>query len=234
MFVVFDIGGTKTRIALSKNGETFAEPFVLHTEKKFSTQLGNMLDAVDQLGERRKITALAGGIAGPLDPPKTKLLNSSNLPKEWLAVPIKQELETAFGVPVYLENDTALVGLGEAVRGAGKGGGYELIAYITISTGVGGVRIVDGKIDKRRVGFEPGRHIINYTDPKDGTAEAYLSGRALEERSGTRAYEIKSKEVWETEARILAVFLNNVTVFWSPDVIILGGSMITGDPAIPI
>jgi len=195
MFVVFDIGGTKTRIALSKNGETFAEPFVFHTEKKFSTQLGNMLDAVDQLGERRKITALAGGIAGPLDPPKTKLLNSSNLPKEWLAVPIKQELETAFGVPVYLENDTALVGLGEAVRGAGKGGGYELIAYITISTGVGGVRIVDGKIDKRRVGFEPGRHIINYTDPKDGTAEAYLSGRALEARSGMRAYEIKSKEV---------------------------------------
>lgn len=33
---------------------------------------------------------------------------------------------------------------------------------------------------------------------------------------------------------MLAFGLHNVCVFWSPDVIVLGGSMITGDPAIPI
>ena len=65
-------------------------------------------------------------------------------------------------------------------------------------------------------------------------AQSYISGRALEERSGKKPKEIKSEEVWEAEAKLLAVVLYNVTVFWSPNTIVLGGSMITGSPCIPL
>jgi glucokinase len=50
-------------------------------------------------------------------------------------------------------------GLGEAVFGAGKG--REIVVYMTISTGVGGARIVGGKIDASAMGFEPGHQIID-------------------------------------------------------------------------
>ena len=232
MFALFDIGGTKTRVTVSRDGETLMEPFVFHTEQKFSAELATILDAIDQLGPRQELKAAAGGIAGPLDSGKTKLLTISNLPAGWANVPIKEELQNALGVQVYLENDTALVGLGEAHNGAGRGA--KILAYITVSTGLGGVRIVDGMIDKHHVGFEPGHQIINYTDALGGEAESYISGWALEKRSGKKPYEIQSDMVWDAEAKILAVMLHNTIVLWSPDTIVLGGSMIVGTPAISI
>lgn len=45
--------------------------------------------------------------------------------------------------------------LAEMGRAAGKG--PAIIAYITISTGVNGVRIVDGEIDRATYGFESSR-----------------------------------------------------------------------------
>ncbi|OHA65822.1 MAG: hypothetical protein A3D64_01030 [Candidatus Wildermuthbacteria bacterium RIFCSPHIGHO2_02_FULL_49_9] len=39
----------------------------------------------------------------------------------WVGKPLKRELEYVFRAPVRVENDTALVGLREAVRGAGQG-----------------------------------------------------------------------------------------------------------------
>lgn len=232
MFALFDIGGTKTRVSVSRDGETFAEPFVFHTEQKFSSQLATMLDAVDQLCVRQELKAAAGGIAGPLGEKKTKLLTISNLPAGWANIPIQKELRNAFGVPVYLENDTAMAGLGEVHNGAGRGS--SICAYITVSTGLGGVRIVDGMIDKHHIGFEPGHQIINYTDTGGGEAESYISGGALEKRSGKKPYEIESEALWDAEAKILAVMLHNTIVFWSPDTIVLGGSMIVGTPSISI
>lgn len=55
---------------------------------------------------------------------------------------------------MFLANDADLVGLGEAVYGAGKG--YKVVAYFTVSTGVGGARIVNKRIDKGVFSFEPG------------------------------------------------------------------------------
>jgi predicted NBD/HSP70 family sugar kinase len=103
---------------------------------------------------------------------------------------------------------------------------------MTVSTGVGGVRIVDGEIDKSAMGFEPGHQIID----ADGTLcpecksvpgylERYVSGSAIEMRHGKKAYEIDDPGVWDEAARFLAYGLNNTIVHWSPDVVILGGSV---------
>jgi predicted NBD/HSP70 family sugar kinase len=135
-----------------------------------------------------------------------------------------------FGAAVYIENDAAVVGLGEANWGAGRG--FEIVAYVTVSTGVGGAKIVNGKIDEHAIGFEPGKQIIDVNTGK--TLEQMISGKSLAERTGKLPKEITDEGVWDTEAWILAVGLNNMIVEWSPNCVVLGGSMITGEPAIPI
>jgi len=77
---------------------------------------------------------------------------------------------------VFIENDASIVGLGEAVSGAGMG--EEIVVYITVSTGVGGTRIVSGEIDEHAYGFEPGHELINMQD----SLEDLVSGTAVEER----------------------------------------------------
>ena len=94
-------------------------------------------------------------------------------------------------------------------------------------------------IDHSALGFEPGWQIIDIDKTLcepcvSGSAEDYVSGTATATRYGVKAYEVHEPEAWEELSKWLAVVVNNVICFWSPDVVVLGGSMIVGDPAIPV
>ena len=130
-----------------------------------------------------------------------------------------------------------MAALGEAHHGAGRG--FDIVTYVTVSTGVNGARIVHGAIDEKSFGFEMGHQIIDpdKTLVKDAPGiylEDLISGTGVHVRTGKLPKEIHDPEFWDECARILAIGLNNAIDFWSPDVVVLGGSMITGDPAIPI
>lgn len=228
MYFLFDIGGTNMRIAVSKDGKHIGEPKKIPTPQDFNEGVRQIAVIAAELSEGGKIESAAGGIAGPLNRQKTTLANSPNLPG-WVGKPLAEELSRAIGAPVYVENDTALVGLGEAVAGAARG--HAIAAYITVSTGVGGVRIVDGAIDRSAMGFEMGHQII---DANGKTLEDRISGSAFEKRYGKKPYEVTAADAWEEAARVLAVGLHNTMVYWSPDIIVLGGPMIIGNPAIPL
>lgn len=58
--------------------------------------------------------------------------------------PLKADMEKAFGVPAYLENDANAAAFGEFVAGAAKGSKNAVV--ITLGTGVGAGIIIDGKI----------------------------------------------------------------------------------------
>ena len=238
-YLLFDIGGSKMRFSFSKDGKTLSDPVIVPVLKDFNEGIQYFSRIVQEFSREHSIQAAAGGIAGPLDSTHTLLVNSPNLPG-WIGKPLKTELEKIIGAPVYLENDTAIAGLGEAVMGAGRG--YGIVVYITVSTGVGGVRIVDDAIDRNAMGFEIGHQIIDIDASQPtcsscktpGHLEAFISGSALEQREGKKPYEITDPKIWETEARILAYGLNNTIVYWSPDVIVLGGSVITGNSLFPL
>ena len=215
------------RLALSKDGKSIAEPVVVPTPKNFKEGMMEFQRVAAKLCKEEKVQAVAGGIAGPLDKERTILVNSPHLPL-WIKQPLKKDLEKMLEARVYLENDTALIGLGEAIRGAGQG--HSIVAYMTVSTGVGGVRIVDGVIDRSAMGFEPGHQII-----EGGLSlEQLISGSAVAARYGKDPREITDEKIWDEVARVFAVGLNNTIVHWSSDVVVLGGSMITGNPSIPI
>ena len=230
MYALFDIGGTNMRIAISRDGETLGEPKIVATPKDFDAGMRTLYELARELSGGEKISAVGGGIAGALSRDRTIFLNGPHL-GGWNGKPIKKALENAFAAPVFVENDTAIVGLGEAVAGAGKG--HAIVAYVTVSTGVGGARIVDGKIDVSAMGFEPGHQIIDAGGALHETSvggrgidlEGYISGTAVSERYGKNPKEITDKKFWDEMARLLAYGINNTIVHWSPDIVIIGGSM---------
>ncbi len=235
MHILFDIGGTYTRIALHRGGNTFETPVIYETPALYANGVDKLTETITELLKGGKAKSIVGGIAGLVDREKGELVSSHNLP-DWAGKPLSADLVTVFSGNVFLENDSAMVGLGEAHFGSGKG--FPIVAYVTISTGVGGARIVDGQIDEHVTGFEPGQQIIDidgtvFSSGKGTNLGDYISGKAVEARTGKKPSEITDSAFWDDEAKALAYGLNNTIVHWSPSVVVLGGSMMH-DVGIPI
>lgn len=230
MWCVFDAGGTNLRVAVSRNGTTLQRTRIVPIPKRFSDGLALLWRTARELsGSRNRITKVAGGFAGPLDRQKTRMLQSTHLP-DYARKPLLRDISRLFHAPVQLENDSALVALGEAVAGAGKG--QYIVAYVGIGTGIGGARIVGGRIDENAHGFEPGHHIIEFRierhrhpSPHPGDWESFVSGSAMAITHGRAAHELHVRQAWRHAARLVGVGLINVSMFWSPDIIVLGGSL---------
>ncbi len=235
MYILFDIGGTKTRVASSSDLQTISDIVKFDTPPVYTEGIARIKQAIDSLRNGAVIRGLAGGIRGPLNHEKTGIVSEIKL-TDWVGRAITTDLSHEYWAPVFLENDTALVGLGEVVFGAGKG--YGIVAYHTVSTGVNGARFTHGHLDITSTGFEIGHQILDIDNTVlrgtvPATLENLVSGSALEERRGIKPYEIAQDDhVWDELARYLAYGLRNSIMYWSPDVIVLGGSMIVGKPRI--
>ncbi|MBU0569457.1 ROK family protein [Patescibacteria group bacterium] len=226
MFLLFDIGGTKMRLAISSDGESVGKPEIVKTPQSFEEGMEVFKNAFAKIVDGVKIEKSAGGIAGIFDGKKERLTISPNLP-QWENKPLKERLESVVGCPVFLENDADLAGLGEAKYGAGRN--CSIVAYLTIGTGVGGSRIVNGKIDSNTSGFEPGHQIIKTDSSISGrvtSLEELVSGGGLEKRFGKNPEDINDEKIWEETERYLTYGINNTIVHWSPEVVILGGGLI--------
>lgn len=232
MYLVFDIGGTNIRLGVSKDGQSLHKSKIVLRPKDFDEGIAVFKQVANQLSDGERIEKIAGGIAGPLDKEKTMLISSPHI-SQWVNRPFKKSLESAFGARVFLENDSALDSLGEAVFGPGKD--HSIVGYIQVGTGVGGAKIIEGELDKNSLGFEPGHQII-VPDGKEcncggrGHLESYISGAYMERNYGQKGENLKDVSSWEEIAKYLAIGLYNSTVFWSPEIIILGGAVTQSIP----
>lgn len=215
MNLLFDIGGTHTRLAFS-DGKKLLDIKTYATPQDFDQATLLFEETAKLLLDDQKIDLAVGGVRGPLDKDKTHLVSNSRLP-QWVNKPLKKELEKAIHAPVCLQNDAALAGLAEAIKGVGRG--YKTVGFLTIGTGVGGVRIVDGKIDEESVTLEPGHSII--IGGKE--LEDLISGPAIKESYGENPN-------WDEICRNLRLGLNILIDRWSPDIFILGGGVVNSLP----
>lgn len=223
--IVFDIGGTKTRVASVSGGELGAsERFP--SSKNPGEGIVLLMEAAKRLAGSSHISSVVGDISGIVA--EGIALTIPHLP-EWNGTPLAERLSGALdSAPVTLFNDVELVGLGEYYFGAGKG--EEDMLYVTVSTGVGGAHIKSGVSVHGTYNMEVGHHII---DGKQ-ELEELVSGTAVEKKYGVSPKDFDSAEALEELADILAVGLYNTTLHLSPEVIVLGGSMIVGENAIPL
>ncbi len=190
--LALDIGGTKLAVAMvTPDGRTHAflsEP----TEKHRGPE--SVIARLFDLG-RRSIAAagigepIAVGIScgGPLDAAAGVLTRPLHLPG-WIDIPIVAMAEEEFGVPAVVENDATAAVLGEHRFGAAQGA--DIALYLTLSTGVGGGSIIDGRLHRGAAGNggEFG-HITVRPGGRDclcgrrGCLEAYASGTSIAARA---------------------------------------------------
>lgn len=232
MYLIFDIGGTNIRAAFSKDGLTFGPITKIPTPQNFKEAVKALNELAEPFLKEGQISASVIGLPGPLDFKKSMLLSAPHL-KDWNYQPLKQTLSDIWKVPVFLEHDADLEGLGEVHFGAGKN--YQIVANLVIGTGIAATRIVEGKIDRNAFGFELTHQIIvKDGNPCDcggkGHLEAYVSGSGIRNFYGKKGEDIKDPVIWEKVAQYLAVGLNNVAVVWSPEVIILSGGIMKNIP----
>jgi glucokinase len=223
-YLLFDIGGSNTRLGYSVDGSTIKDTRIFKTPKTFEEGIVAIAQtAREMVGDEKPVIA-AGGVAGVLSLDKTKIIHSPHLPG-WNEKNLASELSLAFGTRVFLENDTALVGLGESFYGAAQN--HKIVVYITISTGVNGVRLTNNQIDPSQYGFEVGHQIVDF-DRSSGklTLEDLIGGASIERRYGKAPQDIDDPSFWEEMARLTSVGVANMILHWSPEIVVIGGSVL--------
>ncbi|MFN8565579.1 MAG: ROK family protein [Anaerolineae bacterium] len=148
-FVVgIDLGGTRMRAALFDPELNLIERQEVPTNARRGrdTTLDRMRELVQQILPDDPQAQLGGiGISapGPVNPQAGLLVAPPNLPG-WHNVPLVQILQKEFGYSTFLGNDANVASLAETARGAARG--YRHVIFITLSTGIGGGIISDGRL----------------------------------------------------------------------------------------
>lgn len=108
---------------------------------------GNALDRLTSLvteiwPQNERVLALSVAAPGPTNPENGIVYRAPNI--GWENVPLAEILQQRFQTPVALGNDANMAALGEWRFGAGQG--HDNLLYMTISTGIGGGVILNGKL----------------------------------------------------------------------------------------
>lgn len=222
MFIVADIGSTNIRVAGSRDLKNLSEPVLAATSKTYTEGIAHLAAHARELAAGDAIEAVAIGLPARLNIDRRSVYKLRYLP-DWDGKDIAADIEKELSTRVYLENDTMQVGVGEAVFGAGKGA--RIVVYMTVSTGVNAVRVVDGALEPSVYGYETGFQYLS-TDEKPVDLMDLISGVAITEKYGKHPKELgRDNPLWEELARYTAFGLHNTILHWSPERVVLGGSM---------
>jgi glucokinase len=192
-----DIGGTKTIVAV-------AEESAIRARERFATEVilgpddltARIAAAWERLALGLGLSGLSGlaglgvSVPGPVDVDRGVVRLAVNTRwKDYRLVDRLRQLVP--GVPVVVDDDSNCAGLGEAFFGAGWGTPTQ--CYVTVSTGIGGALILDGRLYR---GFqfaagEIGHMPVMADGPlcqcgNRGCLEAISSGTAIAQRARER------------------------------------------------
>jgi glucokinase len=243
MIGAVDIGGTKFAVGmLRETGEVLTRAETPSMPERGAAdgiaRIVRMLrETAEEAGE--DLQGIGIGCTGPVYPLTGKLGRIEFLPG-WEGINLVEEFQRTFGVHVAIENDADAAALAEFAWGAGKTAGRFI--YITISTGIGGGIILDGRLYRGADGSHPeiGHHVIDPSGPQcfcgaRGCWESLASGPALARRAGmssahavcqaARQGEADALAAVEQEGFYLGLGLANLVTLFVPDVIALGGGL---------
>jgi glucokinase len=149
--LAIDIGGTKLAAAVADPGgrvltwDRVPTPVGLDAEQLWRTLEALFTGVLEQAGIRdpAELAGVGCGCSGPMEWP-AGVVSPLNTPG-WRAFPLRARLARALpGLPVRVHNDAICVAAGEHWRGAGRG--HANMLGMTVSTGVGGGLILDGRM----------------------------------------------------------------------------------------
>lgn len=192
-YIGADIGGTHMRTALVDRQGNIVEVQKIPTDislgpqqagRRLAEQCRRLVARSIQLSG--DVVSIGLGVAGKIDAGRGRVIFSPNLPP-MKNYPLATELQDQIELPVFMENDANVFGLGEQWLGAA--GAMQNWIGITLGTGVGGCLFLGSRLwNGDGLGFsgEIGHMIIDADGPvcacgMRGCLEAHASARALTE-----------------------------------------------------
>ncbi|MFZ2038957.1 MAG: ROK family protein [Minisyncoccia bacterium] len=188
VYLGFDVGGTKIAISLgTAHGELIGSSRVTSKDRSPNEVLPEIVAAGKKLISDHgysglDLQAIGIGAPAPMDIWKGTI-SPCNMPA-WKNVAIRDYLFRSFGVEAFFDNDANAGALAEWFFGSGIG--CQDIVYLTLSTGIGGGIIANGKlvIGNSLLAGEMGHVILDIDGPlcscgNRGCYEAFCGGLAI-------------------------------------------------------
>jgi len=149
--LAIDLGGTRIKAGIVV-GDTVVRQRVVLTEDErgFARVLHNILALGDGLIREASVGAVGLSLPAIVDTGRGTVIDIRKNLIGLIDFPLADTLGRHFGLPVALENDARLYGLGELVAGAARG--VEDMVCLTLGTGVGCCVARDGRILRGRHG----------------------------------------------------------------------------------
>lgn len=245
-----DLGGTKIAgIICDINGKN-ARFLQIPTRAKKGRQfvLEQIFALIKELKGHtpaRAIKAVGVGAPGEVLAGKGIVNYPPNLPG-WKRVNLKKIIERRTGIRTVVDNDANAAALGELKFGAGRG--FKNFLYITVSTGIGGGMIMDGKLYHGSDGTageightNTGEKELRCSCGRIGCLEAYASGTGMRKLAKLRlqrdldskalaklakAGNSGAKKVIAEAGRFLGIAFANYINIMNPQAIIIGGGVV--------
>ncbi len=190
--LVMDVGGNWIRAAIATQAGDLIWRDRIPTEASGSSQqvidrIESMLHkGIAEVGEGR-LVGIGLGLAGPIDPVSGIMYSPPNIPG-LDGVSFKTLWREKVSLPVFVANDATLSALGE--YSYGQGAGAHMLVYMTISTGIGGGIVANGRplMGANGMAGELGHMSIDSKGPlcqcgNVGCLERIASGTAIADRA---------------------------------------------------
>jgi glucokinase len=187
--VGIDLGGTFIKFALvAESGEVlFSSKLSIGSGAKRDDILETMRKAIEttlQFAFEKQLPVAGIGIGSPGVCCDGIVHGGADNLDNWIDVHLSEIYSSIFKLPVLIDNDANVMGLGEAVFGAAKD--CTDVIFLTVGTGIGGAIIAEGKLygGYKNRGTEMGHVTIDHKGIAcncggRGCLEAYASTGAL-------------------------------------------------------
>lgn len=189
MYIGVDLGGTNIVVGLVDDLGSLLTSLSCPTgrERGFEAVVADIISlskeimATDHV-KKDPVKGIGIGIPGIADPETGVVISCVNL--FWENVPLREALESALDLPVYIDNDATLAGLAEYEVGVMKSAKSGV--FLTLGTGVGGGIIIDHQVmsGKHGIASEVGHMVVGDSDVpcncgRKGCLETFASSTAI-------------------------------------------------------
>ena len=212
-----DIGGTWIRVALCTDDLNAANMIIKakKTPKETEYSIANSLIVMitellyDNEIKEEQILGIGLASAGPLDTDKGEIFNNVNL--GFKVIPLKAPLEEKFpGIPIYLINDGNASVLGVHYFEADDEEKDNLV-YITMSTGIGGGVICNGRLllGKEGNAAEIGHGVVDPSSIIQCNCGAHGCWEVFSSGTGIRNRALETIKDTKLSSRILMIMIDD-------------------------
>jgi glucokinase len=226
-----DIGGTKYSLAVFDDARMVRRHSALtDREGERGWMMSRIVEQAREWQREAPLDRCGIGFGGPVDFAAQRVFHSTHV-GGWSHCPLRDELSEALGIPAIMDNDANVGALGEAGYGAGRGCGS--LFYMTLSTGIGGGIVLDGKLWRGADSYagEIGHLTIRPEGPEclcgaHGCFERMCCGLWLERDYGKPAHELlRDPDFVRRYVVNLALGLKACIMLLNPGRVVIGGGI---------